>query len=367
MNKYDFDFRKIEDVLYDVLGITNPTDIISLKMQIHESLNSLAKAIDRKGFNQQEDKIESQKNALYKELNSIATETDLDRILRKCITIRYLILLSLEVKVRYDDSFDVKAKKQEKRSEIFALSSLVKSVSSIVDFMEKRKVLLSYIDSENRVINYNTNWVDEKNDADEQNDMDFELYPDMHLEIKFNQKPTRFPEKYNEVLESAGIYVYDFGELIYSSSPNGQGQYIQQLGKKRFVGVIKKDEFGELKKYSVLMNEKFDNVPPEFYRDIMFSDMLLRNSKNNLGYLGNIESFLNDEKFGYKVIFEDVNLEELLRTIYFENDPDKVSVKSNLITVISVKEAYKKIEEKLEKAIRELFDKENSDKTVGDD
>lgn len=188
MNKYDFDFRRIEDVLYEVLGIVNPTDIMSLKMQIRESLKALSDAIDKKAFPNQEDKVDIQKRALAKELDSIVTEKDLDKVLKKCVTIRYLTLLSLEVKIRPDDTYEERSQKQAKRNEIFAVSDLVKSAPSISSLMKRRELLLNYIDSEHRIIPVDIEPDSEQNLFMEGN----QFYPNSKLDIEFRHKPEAF-------------------------------------------------------------------------------------------------------------------------------------------------------------------------------
>lgn len=360
MNKYDFDFRKIEDVLYDVLGIIEPTNLMSLKMQIRESLNALAEAIDKKSIyldGSQGDKIEKQKEALFKELDEITNETDLDTVLRKCITIRYLTLLSLEVKIRPEDTYDERAQKQNRRNEIFAVSNLIKSVPSIVELIEKRDWLLNYIDSEHRIVP-----VDRK---PAKNIDDESFYPATQLRFRFTKgDAVPFQDEYGQVLEEAGIQAFKFGEIMYSIFPDVQGNYTQQLASKNLVGIAKKDEFGDAKMYCVLMDSINPNIKPEFYRDIMFSDMLLRNSKNNFGFLGVPELLPEDSWYGYKVSFKGLYIEDMLRAIYFENDSKVVSVKPDPAhsEIRSLNDAFEMMQKKMEKRMNE-----RPDKTIGDE
>ena len=367
MNKYDFDFKRIEDVLYEVLGIANPKDVMALKLQIHDSLKALSDAIEKKpivGANEEEimQKKELQKQALTKELDAIATEKDLETILRKCITIRYLTLLSLEVKVRPNDTYEAQNQKLSQRREIFAVSDLARTVPSIVDLMNRRDTLLNYIDIENRIVQFDKT----ENEILPSENPEEITYPDSKLMIQFRQKPSMFPESYRKCLEEAGIYAYDFGEVAYARFPNEEGRYTQQLTSKKMVGVIKKDEFGELRKYTVLMEDGFGDIPPEFFRDVLFSDMLLRNSRNNLNYLGSPERMPEDPWYGYRIQFDSIGLTEMLSAIYFENNPDRVSVQSNASRIKSVNDAMVLMQEKMEQAVRELF----SDRTassLGDD
>lgn len=361
MNKYDFDFRRIEDVLYDVLGIVNPTDIISLKMQIRESLNSLSEAIDKKAETLDDatlEKIESQKQALYNELDSVATSSDLDAILRKCIKVRFMSLLSLEYKIRDKDSYEEKSRKQAKRGEIFAVSDMERSVPSFVELMENRTNILSHIDGENRQISFNTSPDPALLDGN----------PNMKIDIQFQHRPDGFPDEYAKCLEEAGIYAYNFGDVVCFDTPNQEGDYLREVTRKKLVGVIKRDEFGELKKYSILMNDDFGEISPEFLRDILFSDVLLRNAKNNQNFLGVPRTSQRDREYGFKVGFSEEGLEEFLRAIYFENNPNMVKVESNFLRVKGVSEACRFMQEKMEQAINELQGpKKDEGKSMGDD
>ena len=192
------------------------------------------------------------------------------------------------------------------------------------------------------------------------------LYPPMKLDIQFNSMPKKFLDEYNSVLEDAGIYTYKFGELIYSILPDEQGVYTQEITRKNFVGVIKKNEFDSLKKYTVLMDDISRKVPVEFYRDIMFSDMLLRNAHNNINYLGAPVAFPDDSYYGYRVEFDDVGVKDLLRAVSLESKNEIVKTQSNVFRVKSVNDAFSLMDEKMEKALKDLFETKENDIAIGD-
>lgn len=350
MNKYDFDFKRIEDELYSILGIVNPTDILSLKMQIRANLDALTSAIDKKAINPNSSKIIMNKNAIHRELDSIAKETDLDVILERLVDLRSLTLLGLEEKIRFNDTYDEQQRKRNRQSEIRAITDLVRCVPSIQKLIKNRELLLDYIDSKDRIIKYNK--VQES--VPVKYNIENTCYPSMQLNIKFQQRPRSFSGEQGKVLEESGIYAYDFGEVTYSAFLNEEVGDTQELSKKNLVGVIKKDEFGKLRKYSVLMNLEDSELPPEFLRDILFSDMLLRNARNNLNYLGNVEKNPNDSCYGYIVTFHDFGLEDMLRAIYFEANTDRVLVKSNFSRVRNVSDAYALMQDKMEQTLREI-------------
>ena len=387
MNRYDFDFRRIEDVLNDTLGIVDVEDIISLKMQIRESLDALSESIDRKKDtlgNVPEDKVATQKNALYRELEEIADETDLEKVLRKCIIIRRTSLLSLDEKVRPEDSFQEQSDKRTKRNEIFAIYDLMKAVDSIIDLMNSRRKVLKRIDSKNRKIRFDTTptlrpekleetekpeTADDSQTLENSEEIEKNEYPEMMLDIQFKAKPGGLPEEYKKCLEDAGIYAYDFGDAICSDMPDESGKYTREVMRKKMVGIIKRDEFGELKKYPVLVNDEFEDVPPEFYRDIVFSDMLLRNAKNNLNVLGVPKPNPADQEYGYKITFDEPGLSEYMRAIYFENNPQVVKIDTNFHRVRGIADACVLMQEKMQQAVNELLEneKKDSEKTLGDD
>jgi len=368
LNKYDFDFRRVEDVLYETFGIANPTDIIALKMQIRESLSALEKSIDAKRSelkNVSEERIQAQKNMLYKELDSIASEKDLEKVLRKCIEVRRFSILGLEEKVRPEDSHQVRSEKMLRKSEIFGLCELINGVDSIINLMEERNRVLRLVDSSERIIKFDK--MPPEHGADG--------IPGMKLSINFQPRPDGFPDRYAECLQEAGIYAYNFGDLICFDEPNGEGLYTREVSRKKLVGIIKRDEFEELRKYSVLMNDEFEDIPPEFYRDILFSDMLLRNAKKNFNVLGIPEEYPEDNEYGYRVGFEEFGLEELLRAMHFENDQSIVTIETNFERATDVSKACSVMQEKMEQAIRELeashkrrtIDKDDDSKTLGDE
>jgi len=363
LNKYEFDFKRIEDVLYDVLGIVNPTDLMSLKMQIRESLHALSEAIDKKGVfldAEHDNKVFKQKNALYKELDDIVAETDLDTILRKCITIRYLTLLSLEVKIRPEDTYDERTMKQDRRNEIFALSSLIKSVPSIVKLIETRDLVLNYIDAKHRIVSF-----DRKSQKSIQNQV---FFPNPQLRFQLIKgDPVPVSGECGRMLEEAGIYAFDFGKVEYY--PDSPDNYVNAPASKNLMGIVKKDEFGEKKKYCVFTEGIRSDIKPEFYRDIMFSDMLLRNAKNNLGFLGVPKKLPDDVWYGCQVAFEsdDAYAEDMLRTIYLEHTSDAVptiKTERSISEVRNVRDIYEIMEKKLEKVSKECFNKMAGENTV---
>lgn len=364
MNKYDFDFKRIEDILYDVLGITEPTNIDALKLQIQSSLKALSDAIDKKCARlspAEQKKAQKQKIPLNKELEGLSEENDLEKLLRKCITIKYLTLLSLDVKVRHSDSYEEKERKKLKRNEIFAVSDLVRSVPSILDLMKQRDLFLKRVDSKKRVIQYST--------APDKWGERLEL-PQSRLDIQFTKKPRSVSGLYGQILEEAGIYAYKFGDLIYSRCPNDDGVYTEQVTRKNLVGIIKKDEFDVLRKYTILMDDVPNSASPEFCRDILFNDMLLRNAKNNFGYIGIPKRFSQDRIYGHRISFDGDENADLLRVIHLENDPMNVVVNSNVKRISSLKDTYALMQEKMEQALRELFDQDennHNDRGIGDD
>ena len=188
------------------------------------------------------------------------------------------------------------------------------------------------------------------------------------LDIGFFSQPITFPEEYREVLEDSGIYAYRFGGIRYSILPNKTGKYTQEYDTKELVGVIKKDEFGKVQKYSILMDKFSYRIPPKFYRDIVFSDMVLRNSENTCGYVGGIRRNREDLEYGYKICYDDLNLNVFLRALYFNDKQEFVKTVSNFSKVKNYNDARNVIIKKLEHALDRLFaGDEKEEKIIGDD
>jgi len=355
LNKYDFDFVNIDKFLYDVLGIVDIDDIDSLKKQIYNNLKALSDAYDRKKSTSDE----SKNDMLRKEYDEVAGKTDLETVLRACISVRIAVVLSLEIKFREDDSSEDKTLKIKKRSRVYAISNLMKAVPSLTEFISKRRALFSCIDPEDRIVSYN------KSDYDAPK---AQKYPQNKLDLKFTPNPRGFLGEHGKVLEDAGIYVYKFGDLTHFRNPNEMGEYAFELDRRSLFGIIKKDEFDRLKTYSFITDDFNPDVPPEFYRDVLFSDMLLRNAENNLGFLGvpvkdsqEKTLFSNEEKYGYRVLFNPTGIEDMLSAIYFEDDPSKVLVTSNFQDAKNVQDAYSIIKRKMEKALAEISLKREED------
>lgn len=343
MTKYDFDFENIEEMLYNDLGIANPTDIMSLKLQYRNDLDALKKSIEKKNAPEAKDK---ELNFIYQTIDDIAKERDINKILTNYISYVSMRKLTLDYNVKSDDTDDDKKIKIEGRNRIFAITSLIKSVPDFVDLIKKRKNVLEHIDLENRIVNFDK--------QSEEESLIEKQYPKIKLNIDFDNIPAELPKEYRKALKTSEIYVNEFGEVTCQGFVDKDSNSIIELIKKKLVAVIKKDEFGEMKKYSILMDEDLKNAPAEFIRDVLFSDIMLRNSKNNLNYIGSIEKDENDSKYGFKVVFNESGLEDLLRGIYFEKNDEMVKISSNNSKINSIEDAFSLLQEKMNRMVREL-------------
>lgn len=389
MNKYDFDFIKLDNALYDILGIVNPLDIISLKTQFCKNVNTLIDAISKKNSELIDKKnmvisklssdikdveyniskssflknseLKNKKNLLIKSLNdeqeslnkiitqfnekkgelqteldNISKETDIEVVLKKCITLKNNTLLSLENKIRSGDIYDEIAKKNNKRKEIFALTDLVKSVNSVTDLINERNFLLKYIE---RKLNFQE--IRETN----------EYYSILNkkISIQFNMKPINFFDDYITFFEDAKIFVYNFGNVKFQFEILDDN--VRKSIDKCLVGIIKRNEFNEIKFYTVLMDNYSSDIPKEFYRDIILSDIVLRNAKNNYKYLGNIVKNINDNLYGYKIDFNyDFCLKKFLEEISLSDSKD-ITIISNISRIKSINDALELMYDILSKSL----------------
>ena len=401
-DNYDFDFKSFDEIIKEVLGIVDLTDINSLKDQLKKSLIDLDNALTVKQkdlLSEREEKISAlskkvleinskvekgelskdeteeleatrdsilkdienlqskidglksklaiQKRKLSSEIDEITSEKNIDNILKKYIGIRYLSIQHLESRVLSTDSEDVKVAKNIENKNARLIFNLSRLVPSFEKLIVQRNELLKHIDTESRIIQFSK--------KEPKNTDRYDVFLPNKLEILFKSSPEEFPDKYGQMLENSGIYTYRFGVVKYSNMPNQSGQYIQGCAPKELVGVIKKDEFGQIQRYAVLMEQFSRDVPPEFYRDVLFSDMALRNSENNLGYLGEPEVDSTDKKYGYKLGFKGTSITDLLTAIYFEDLCNFVEVNCNYPLVRGVRESRMLMNSKMEQALDKLF------------
>ena len=397
--KYDLDFKSLRDVLKRVLGIVDPTNLDSLKSQLEDIYYQLSKAYEdryeyeiktkeselealasedlqdagpaktqeaqekietvKKEISDLREKLETHRRNKEREVEIIRKKSDCNKALKSCIFNRLSIIQSLEAKPMPGDTEEQIAEKERKRAEAALIYSLSDKVPSFVDFIEKRDELLEHIDVDDRIVKFPKNF-------DEKDSERTSKYPVHKLYIMFSRP--EFPREYKKVFEKAGIYAFRFGYVAHLTFPNEKtGRYSQEHCRKELIGITKKDEFGELKRYTVMMDSFSTRVPPEFYRDVLFSDMVLRNAENNLGYIGGPKEDREDKKYGYRVGFEGIGLTDFLRAIYLEDKNNVVSVESNYIRdskfpdgINSVKSAFQMINLEMGNGLKNLFNRGNN-------
>lgn len=398
---YDLDFKSFDEIMQEILGIVDLNDIDSLKNNLKETLIEVDDVLTRKkrellskrkeklselsknvleinskiekgslpkeeleylknkrvsmlkdieNLQSEISKLKSTllmyKNRLSSQLDVIDSEEDIDNILKLYIGIRCLSIQRLEDKILLDDSEEVKNEKKQTIRNANLILDISRSASSFSDLIVQRNELLEHIDTENRIIQFDTQ-------EPAISDNDSFLFD--KLDIIFRLNPEDFPDEYGKMLKDAGIYAYRFGMVKYSNMPTQNGQYVQQCSPKELVGVIKKDEVGQIKRYVVLMEQFSRIVPPEFYRDVLFSDMALRNAENNFGYLGEAEVDHSDEKYGYRLGFKGFLIKDLLRAIYFEGPYNFVEVNCNNPLISGVKDARILVDKKMDQMLDKLF------------
>ncbi|MCI8308643.1 MAG: hypothetical protein HFJ45_00140 [Clostridia bacterium] len=86
-------------------------------------------------------------------------------------------------------------------------------------------------------------------------------------------------------LNGTDMQVYDFGSFIYQSMPKKNGKYFYTNNLNRLVGIIKRNEEGRIEAYHGVI--QFNAYDPQFYINVAFSDVMLRNAqRNNFGFIG---------------------------------------------------------------------------------
>lgn len=354
MNKNNLGMKKFEEILSEVLDIRTPRSITYLKFQIKFIMTDLIKDMERNYPNLVgTEKFEAEKQKRIDELNEFMAEKDLETVLRECIAIRAMSIQSYEAKIKPEDSEKVREEKLKRIKEAHDVANIVENIPSLLDFMDKRRNALNCVDYENPEVKFDKSKPKFSEKAI--------LNPYHNLDIRFFDRPSKFPNNYEKVLEDAGIYAYRFGGIRHSILPDENNRYTENFDTKELVGIIKKDEFGNIQRYSVLMDKLSYDIPPEFYRDVLFSDVVLQNSYNNCGYLGEIRKD-NGNKYGHRIFFDGIMLSDFIRALYYNDRPELVEITSNYSKVKNVNEAMELVDKKLENALNRLFaeDKEKS-------
>ncbi len=178
MNISDLDFINISEYLNEKLGITNPTDIDALKTQLEETLNELEKPIrtvlsDKIAFNtSQMDELTKELNELTddfeklelqkqidslqskmskdfsgmehvkirhkKEMDAINDETDVNKLLKKCIFLKCLVVTSITAKYKIDDTEEERQRKRKMQLEANSIYDMARKTPSFVDLIKQR-------------------------------------------------------------------------------------------------------------------------------------------------------------------------------------------------------------------------------------
>ena len=321
------------------------------KTELLEKINELKKIVEKTASSQV-----AHKKRYEKILNEINNSKDLDDLIKRCIAYKIAVLQSIDAKTRIDDSKKDSEQKIARRREAQKLGNVLLKMPSVSKYILNGRQKAKYID-EKTIIPFH---------KDEPTPSAFSFYPINKLDITFVTGPKGFSGIHGKVLDEAGIYTYVFGTVTHSLYPNDQGRYTQEFFRKTLVAVVKRDEIdGEIKTYAVLMEPFNINVPPEFYRDVVFSDSVLKNAENNLGLIGEIARDPKDRKYGYKLEYDVVGLEDFMRALYFEKNPDFVKITSNYPKVRSVADARKLMLRKMREALERSPNRNNGNKNRG--
>jgi hypothetical protein len=239
------------------------------------------------------------------EINNIKTQ---EEALRKCVVTRR-IYLSAQNNNRLTDSEKELLVKRENRIKYSVIASFLSKIPSYTDYILDREIVMRNVDYVKRDLSAYANAKSSQIDGKQQ---------PYSYGIKFTTRPE---ELYvNETL-GKDVHIYSFGNIQYQSIPSDDGVYHKKGVPYNLIGVTRKDEQGNMQTYHGFIYT-LANVDPEFYINVVFSNLVMRNAeKNNFGYIGKIDKLeevnpdIND--YNYRLTFDEIDIEDTIKAASF--------------------------------------------------
>jgi hypothetical protein len=241
---------------------------------------------------------------IRKEIRKIKTQ---EEALRKCVASRRIYLFS-ENNARLTDSSKERSSKMANRIKYSTIISYLNKVPSYTDYISDRNFVMRNVDYKNRDLStYKYKKISSNNDINPYS-----------YKIQFTTRPE---ELYADDNLENDTHIYSFGNIQYEFLPSDDGEYQKKSMPFDLIGVTRKDEQGNMQTYHGFIYT-LDNVEPEFYMNVVFSNLVMRNAeKNNFGYIGKIEKLeeanpdIND--YNYHLIFDETGIEDTIKAASF--------------------------------------------------
>jgi len=281
--------------------------------------------------------IESKKQSVFKTADSMKNpEERIYYIAFELIQLRLSKMYELNFQKK-SDSVEERAEKKKNREIARNLMLMFSSPSSIKEYVEESLLVYQNVDFENRDLSR------------------FAYKPAPNNRNKYLYA-MRF-EGRTPILQSdlvpREIFAYDFGRFQFKTPLAGdnvdQTSSCYYSTEYSLIGVIRRDEDGAFKKYHGIIYQRVADILPEFYANVAFSNMVLRNAtKNNFGYIGDIEKAENTD-YGSMLVFNPLDIDKLIGAISYALENRGICKFSGIQTL---SDAYEYIDRSLDRILR---------------
>ena len=281
----DYDFQNF----FEVIGIEKYDDIEYLKSEIEELKLKLKDAIIRnptRSTDEDNEELEKEYDHFIKNIGCFDKENSAYSVLdyiSQIVNLKYFMSL-----------FDKGISSKEKNLASLAYRQL-RTPEDVEKYISKKLLPLERIDCENRNLN---------NLKDSRKDCMCGLKKHTTPQLKLGYKTE----------DGETIKVYETGTFAYKSLKRPDGTYAKGSDGYSILTVLKNDSSGNLKTYNGVMrlNEYVGN-DPEFYANVVFSDLNMRNAMhNNYGYIGSVCIQNGNRCLEYK----EIDIDELISALY---------------------------------------------------
>lgn len=244
-----------------------------------------------------------------------------------------------------------------------AISSIFKTVEDVRRYFEVNCNVLDHVDVENRDMSkyaYRPSSILRYTSGESYQGKNFvgpsleylqsiilqEEIPDYKYKIQIYQKPEKIP--FDDKV------VYKFGTFSYATNITTRGGAKYGLTHD-IIGAILMDENEEVSIYHGVIYYRQSDIPEDFYKDIVFSNIVFRNAmKHNFGYMGAVErrndSQPDDRYSNWILSYKSIDSDEVIRALSFATEKPG---QSNLNNISTLADAYDLIDYTLKQAIQE--------------
>lgn len=316
-------------------------NLVSIKIkELNEALKKINEDIENKKAN-----ADTQKNKILKEFENVKEISDPYKALKIIATFKVNALLTPS---------NVKKLSPEKLEECRAVRKILTENKDLREYLDSNRFITQYVDIKNadqsalaykeqensnsnkKNATYNKNKRVSKNNPLPM--YDYNIKVGRKTEMGWTLDPVLL---FEDELKDKKMQIYDFGKFEYRYFPKKDGKYMYTSNGNSLIGIVKEDENGNLQTYHGVIDMEIED--PEFYINVPFSDMMMKNAEeNNFGYIGHVSDNPNpDAKYKHYLDFKDENLGEIVTALSYAMTHNG---KSNVVRK-NLKEVYEAIDE----------------------